>query len=155
MPLQTVWPIVLFAFMALRAQQRQAHETASDLRALALTHDPDALIRALSKLHACARVPRRWDTEFERHATHPSLARRIQAIHAAAGTAPAALNEAATFAGMDGGSAVTFFDDRLVWSESQVTHHTVGYGQLTMLRVDARPSGATRLIAVDDGDRRW
>jgi len=153
--MQTVWPIVLFAVMALRAQQRQAHETASDLHALALTHDADALIRALSKLHAWARVPRRWDTEFERHATHPSLARRIQAIHAAAGTAPALLGEAATFSGMDDASAVTFFDNRLVWSESETTHHTIGYGQLTMLRVDARPSGATRLLAVDSGGRRW
>jgi len=154
-PMQTVWPIVLFAVMALRAQQRQAHETASDLRALALTHDADALIRALSKLHACAHVPRRWDTEFERHATHPSLARRIQAIHAAAGTAPASLGQAATFAGMEDGSAVTFFADRLIWSESEATHHTIGYGQLTMLRVDARPSGSARLLAVDADDRRW
>ena len=104
--------------------------------------DSEALIRALTKLHAFARLPRRWDTEFERHATHPSLARRIQAIHAAAGTPPASLGEAATFAGADGASSVTFHDDRLQWNEGPSMSDTIDYGQVTMLRVDARRSGA-------------
>jgi hypothetical protein len=139
----------------LRARHRQKHETASDLRALALAGDPEALIRALTKLHAFARLPRRWDTEFERHATHPSLARRIQAIRAAAGTPPASLGQAATFAGADGASSVTFHDDRLLWNEGASTSHTLGYGDVTMLRVDARRSGASRLVAADGANRRW
>jgi hypothetical protein len=149
-----LWPVVLMAFMSLRAQHRQKHETASDLRALALAGDSEALIRALTKLHAFARLPRRWDTEFERHATHPSLARRIQAIHAAAGTPMASLGEAATFAGADGASSVTFHDDRLQWNEGPSASDTIDYSQVTMLRVDARRSGAARLVAVDAANRR-
>jgi Zn-dependent protease with chaperone function len=56
-----LWPVVLGAVMVLQAQHRQKHETASDLRALALTSDSEVLIRALTKLHAFARLPRRWD----------------------------------------------------------------------------------------------
>ena len=150
-----IWPLVVVAFMIVRVQHRQAHETASDLRAVALTGDGEPLIRALSKLHAFARVPRRWDTEFERHATHPSLARRIQAIRGAAGAAPVLLGEAATFAGAAAGSSVTFQKDRVTWSEGAAVSHTIDYGHLTMLRVDARASGDARLVAVDREKRRW
>jgi Zn-dependent protease with chaperone function len=150
-----LWPVALVAAMVLQAQHRQKHETASDLRALSLGCDAEALIRALTKLHAFARLPRRWDTEFERHATHPSLARRIQAIRAAAGTPPASLGDAAAFAGLDGGSSVTFHDDRLLWNEGPSASHSLDYAHVTMLRVDARRSGATRLVAVDRANRRW
>jgi Zn-dependent protease with chaperone function len=151
----TLWPVLLLASMALRARHRQAHETASDLRAIALAGSPDALIRALTKLHTLIRLPRRWDSERERHASHPSLARRIQAIRDASGMAPPALGEAATFRAVDESSSVTFSDDRLVWREGARTEHSIDYGGLTMLRVDARRSGAAYLVAVDVEHRRW
>ena len=129
-----LWEIVLVAAIVLLARDRQKHETASDLRAIALAGDPDALVRALIKIHAFAYLPRRWDTEWERHATHPSLARRIQAIHAAAGTAPASLAEPATFAGADDSSSVTFHDTLVSWNEGGAATYSIDYRRLTMLR---------------------
>jgi Zn-dependent protease with chaperone function len=152
--MQLLWPIALFAAMMLQARHRQKNETASDLRALALTGDAEALIRALTKIHAFARLPRRWDAELERHASHPSLARRIQAIRAAAGTPDASLSETATFTAADGRSSVTFYDDRMVWSDGSFAG-SIDYRHVTMLRVDARTSGSPRLIAVDGANRRW
>ena len=150
-----LWPVVLLGVMMFRLQHRQQHETASDLRAVALTGDSEALVRALTKLHAFARVPRRWEMEVERRATHPSLARRIQAIRAAAGTSPASLGMSATFAAADGNAAVTFHDDRLEWHEGSETTHTINYGQLMELRLHARGLGTLRLVAVDSQKRRW
>jgi Zn-dependent protease with chaperone function len=152
--LMSLWQLVLFTVMVLRAKDRQANETASDLRAVALCGTPDALARALVKIHAACRIARRWDVELERHATHPSLARRIQAIHAAAGTAPARLGASATFTGTDG-SSVTFHEDRLVWNEHGTACHTIPYARLTMIRVDAKSATIPRLVAVDAADRRW
>jgi Zn-dependent protease with chaperone function len=150
-----IWPVLLIAAMALRARNRQAHETASDLRATALTGGGDVLIRALTKLHLLARLPRRWDGERERHASHPSLARRIQAIRDASGMAPPALGKAAVFQAADDSASVTFGDDRLVWREGHSTEHRIDYSRLTTLRVDAWRSGVTHLVAVDVEHRRW
>jgi hypothetical protein len=150
-----LWPAVLLGSMALRVRHRRAHETLSDLRAVALAGGADALIRALTKLHSLARLPRRWDSERERHASHPSLARRIQAIRDASGMAPASLGEAAVFQAVDDSSSVTFGDDRLVWREGAFTEHAIEYRRLTMLRVDARRSGAAHLVAVDLEHRQW
>jgi Zn-dependent protease with chaperone function len=155
MALLSLWPVVLLASIVLRARQRQAHETASDVRAIALAGSADALIRALSRLHAFAHVPRRWDREWERHASHPSLARRIQAIRAASGMPPAVLGQAATFSPADDSSSATFLDDRLLWREGPSTEYSIDYRWLTMLRVDARGAGAAHLVAVDAEHRRW
>ena len=150
-----LWDIVLVLAMVRLARDRQKHETASDLRAIALAGDPDALVRALTKIHAFAYLPRRWDAEWERQATHPSLARRIQAIHAAAGTAPVSLADPATFAGADDSSSVTFHDTLVSWNEGGASTYSIDYGRLTMLRVDVKQSGAPRLVAVDAAHRRW
>src|SRR6185503_18751035 len=149
------WPVVMLLSIFLRARHVQKHETSSDLRAVALTGNPEALIRALSKLHAFARLPRRWDTEFERNATHPSLARRIQAIRNAAGGPPAVIGEAATFTGSDQGSLVTFAEDRLLWQENALASHSLDYRRLSELRIVAPATGAARLAAVDSAGRRW
>ena len=83
------YPILWFFFiwfaLFMRLARHQAHEAESDRRAVELCGDGPALARALTKLHALARLPRRWPLEMERTASHPSLARRIQAIEAAAG----------------------------------------------------------------------
>src|SRR5262245_14085352 len=107
------WLAFVVTFQAIRARSRQKNETASDLRAVALTGDPDALASALVKLHAMARVPRRWDAKIVRHATHPSLARRIQAIRAAAGRSAPALERPEAF--VSGETIVRFEADCLRW----------------------------------------
>lgn len=150
-----LWTIPVVLTLAARARHRQQRETDSDLRAVALTGNPEALVRALTKLHLIARVPRRWDAEIERQATHPSLARRIQAIRAAAGTPAAMLGETAPFAAATGTASVTFRDEGLVWKESAASAHTIGYADLEELRVRAAASGAAALIAVDRGGRHW
>jgi Zn-dependent protease with chaperone function len=82
-----LWPIGVLVAVGRRAAKSQQHETESDLRAAALCGDPEALVRGLVKLHLHARIPRRYDVDIERAASHPSLVRRIQAIRA--GGAPA------------------------------------------------------------------
>jgi len=149
------WPVLVFVAIMLRAARQQVHETPSDLRAVALTGDPGAMIRALIKLHATARLPRRWDPEVERRATHPSLARRIQAIEAAAGHTAAPLDDAATFHAAEGTASVTLSDGGVSWSEDAATRHTLAYSSLTTLRVEAGKRGEAQLVAMDAGHRRW
>jgi Zn-dependent protease with chaperone function len=150
-----VWVPLLVAGMAVRARNRQQNETASDLRALALTGNPEALISALTKLHTIMHVARRWDPEVERQATHPSLARRIQAIRAAAG-APHPILIAATEL-FDPSSSITvgLHADRLHWSEGEAVSHRVAYSHLTELRIVTGTSGAAKLRAATKGGLRW
>ena len=84
------WSAVFVLAFAIRVSRHKSHETESDLRALALCQDAEALISGLTKLTIAGRMPRRWSSEVERHASHPSLARRLQAIRRAAGLAPEA-----------------------------------------------------------------
>ena len=44
------WPFMVFACMSLLTVHRQKHETESDVRAVALTGDAEALVRGLAKL---------------------------------------------------------------------------------------------------------
>lgn len=153
--LSAVWLVLLVSVIAWRARDRQKNETASDLRAVALRGDAEALVRGLTKLYTFARVPRRMDAESERHATHPSLARRIRDIRAAAGAAPAALGEASTFTAIDGRSAVTFDADRLHVSEGDVATHSLAYSQFSELRLQVNSAGATSVVALERGGRKW
>ena len=83
------WSIALIVAFAWRRARQKAHETESDLRALALCNDAEALISGLTKLTMAGRLPRRWSSELEHGASHPSLARRLHGIRRAAGIAPA------------------------------------------------------------------
>ena len=150
-----LWVLVLFAVIAWRAHDRQKHETASDLRAVALTGDAEALVRALAKLYTFARMPRRIDADMERRATHPSLARRIRDIRAAAGTAPAALGETSIFAATDGAATVTFANDRLHWAEGDVATHSLSYSQFSELRLQVIGNSPPSLLAVQRDGHRW
>ena len=148
-----VWIAAVIVALALRGRTRQANETASDLRAVSLTGNPEALVSALTRLHAIARVPRRWDAELERRSTHPSLARRIQAIRAGK-PGPAAFGTETRFA-TGGGGSITFDNGRLAWTEPDGSSHTIGYDNLTELRVAATRSGAMTLVVIDKTRRRW
>jgi Zn-dependent protease with chaperone function len=149
-----LWPVLLFTVSLFRVRHRQKHETESDLRAVVLTGDPEAVVRALTKLHAFARLPRRRDAEFERHATHPSLARRLQAIRAASEIPQTAINEAATFSASQGAVSVTFHEGHLEWRDGRSASRRIEYGQLEELRIRVRVFGHPRLIAVDSAQRR-
>jgi Zn-dependent protease with chaperone function len=81
----TTWPILVLGSIVLRGRAIRTQETPSDLRAVELCGNAEAVISGLIKVHETARLPRRWAASFERRASHPSLARRIQAIRSAAG----------------------------------------------------------------------
>jgi len=89
--LVTAWSFALLIGFAMRTSRQKTHETESDQRALALCGDADALVSGLTKLTIAGRMPRRWSAELEKHASHPSLARRLHAIRRVAGlvSAPA------------------------------------------------------------------
>ncbi|MBW8768630.1 MAG: M48 family metalloprotease [Gemmatimonadetes bacterium] len=171
--------LVVLALLMLRGQSpKQQQETASDLRAVELTNDPDALIRALTKIHVLARLPRRWAEEVERAATHPSLARRIQAIRAldschperaervegsAPGGTPTVIQAAAA------GSYVVLDATRAHWldgvpagtpadlaslREHSATYRAMTYAELAELRLVAA-HGQRALRAADLGGRSW
>jgi len=151
-----VWTAACVFAFAWMVADRQRNETASDLRAVALAGDPEALVRALTKTYAFARLPRRWDTQMEQAATHPSLARRIRAIRGTAGAPQAtALPQPEAVRSLDGHTVVTFEADRLQWQESEGVGHILSYAYLTELRVQAGTSGGARLVACERGGRRW
>lgn len=74
------WLPVAIGLLIWRIRDMQHRETASDLRAVDLSGNPEALISALNKLHEISRLPRRMPAEVERNSSHPSLARRIRDI---------------------------------------------------------------------------
>ena len=150
-----MWFGVLITTLVLRARHRQQNETASDLRAVELTGDGETLARALTTLHVVARVPRRWDQQRERKATHPSLARRIRDIRAAAGVATAALEHPVSFHAAQGPGIVTFEGTRVTWQEMPGSTHVLDYAALVELRLHAGTTGAVTLVAAERGGRRW
>lgn len=75
-----LWPVAVFAALALLARDRQPSELASDRRAVELTGDAATVESALVAVYAANRFPRRLAADLERAASHPSLARRIAAI---------------------------------------------------------------------------
>ena len=159
-----VWLAVVFCAVLSRILRSQQRETASDRRAVELCGDGEALIRALVAIHDGARVPRRFQPEFARRATHPSLARRIQAIRALGGVAPPPI-EPRAFASDGVPRAVVFEAERIVFVTvgddrldladlaglMQRARHleALPYGELSSLHVDPRRDGGATLVAVD------
>jgi Zn-dependent protease with chaperone function len=149
------WLAAVVVSLAIRARGKQRQETACDLRAVDLTQDGEATIRALTKLYTIARLPRRLDQQAELSATHPSLARRIRDIRRAAGLLPVAVAEPVRVSSTDGGTSVTFNDTNLHWIERNGSAHSRSYAELTELRLDARPQRRPRLVVTEVGGRRW
>ena len=157
--------LVLFA----RGQTgHREHETACDLRAVELSGDADAVIRALTKIHALSRMPRRFSQEFERAATHPSLARRIQAIRAHATIDPAPLSTPTIVATTTPGAYVALDGARSHWFEGvpadtpldlaalrerSTSYRAVAHRELAELRLEAAKPRMLR--ATDVGGRGW
>ncbi|MEO6526538.1 MAG: M48 family metallopeptidase [Gemmatimonadaceae bacterium] len=157
-------------FLTMRGlTKHRAHETESDLRAAELTGDVHSVIRGLAKMHLLARVPRRWAAEVERASTHPSLARRIQALrnHAAAPATP--LAAATVVRSTTAGACVALDDARAYWFEgvSQDTpleipelctrarsYRAKAYPELVELRIVVSESERS-LRATDLGGTSW
>ena len=72
-------------------------------------------MRGLVKLHLHARIPRRYDVDIERAASHPSLVRRIQAIRAGGAAAVEQLGAATVIRSTREGSWVVLEDTRSYW----------------------------------------
>ena len=147
------WPLVCLSYIIILSQSRQRQETDSDLRAVVLSGDPEALVRGLVKGHALGKMPRRLDPNIEATASHPSLARRIQAIRAAANIPAATLETPVAMASES--ASVTFDPDHLVWKEGDESSYSLAYSSLNELRIEANNKGAARLIASDAQERRW
>jgi len=159
------WSIALIVAFAWRLARQKAHETESDLRALALCNDAEALISGLTKLTMAGRLPRRWSSELEHGASHPSLARRLHAIRRAAGIAraPSPLEEPFVVPTTRAGAFVTLELER-VWVNDvrypaqkapKFLRRTTGsawsaaYADLVELRIRASWQGGASLVARD------
>jgi Zn-dependent protease with chaperone function len=168
--LDWVWAVVVLLSLALYGTQHRAHEAESDSRAVTLSGNSEALVRALIKLHALARLPRRWDPDMERRATHPSLAHRIQAIRVAGGVVATGLEQPVVLRSTEEGRRVVLDQGRIHWLEGvppassgdaaavreQATSVlSVPYAQLTELRLRAALGGPARLMAADLAGRTW
>ncbi|MCH9651150.1 MAG: M48 family metalloprotease [Deltaproteobacteria bacterium] len=158
--------IVLFSLTRSMARRKQ-HEGDSDLRALELCGDPQALIDGLSKIHVLLRQPRRQSARTEEGASHPSLAKRIQAIRAASGALPES-TEALTLLGAgEPGRGAVLNADRIVWLsglpegatpdperplEAAKEARAQNYGELRELRLELK-RGVTSLRSLDSQGR--
>ena len=162
-----LWPIAMLIVLVQRASKSQQHETESDLRAAALCGDPEAVVRALAKLHLHARVPRRWAVDVERVASHPSLVRRIQAIRRGGAAAVEQLGQATVLRSPRAGSWVVLDDTRAHWldgvtpetapdlatlRDAASNYRAVSYNDLAELRVTAVGDDRTIVARTRGGD---
>jgi Zn-dependent protease with chaperone function len=121
---QVVWVTAIVIGYARRQRRYQVHEAQCDVRAVELCGDPEALIRALTKGNLLGRIPRRWDSSRERAYSHPSLARRIQAIRKTSGGAPEPVHDATI-------GALKFDADSVQWPDGR----TLRYAELTAMHI--------------------
>ncbi|MFL5582929.1 MAG: M48 family metallopeptidase [Gemmatimonadaceae bacterium] len=172
-------PLAAILTLGRRAAKSQKNETSSDLRAAQLCGNAEVMASALTKLHLSSRVPRRWPHDMERTATHPSHARRIQALRGADVTqaaAPRAEQPAASpllapvvVRGAAPGALLVLDAQRAYWFEGvpegtphalpslrehATSYRAAAYGDLTELRVAADAAGRT-LHAADRQGGRW
>ena len=150
-----VFPGALLISLAARARDKQRQETICDQRAVELTGDADALVSALTKIYAFARLPRRLENRQEQASSHPSLARRIRDIRKAAGAAAVPLEDPVTVANRDGSATVTFDKDSLHWVEQAGVTQVLSYAHLVELRLELQGRRGPRLRASTDGTRLW
>ena len=168
--LDWLWALVVMLAVALYGTHHRAQEAESDSRAVVLAGEAEALVSALVKLHALARLPRRWDPQMERRATHPSLAQRIRALRAAAGVVASGLEQPVAIRSTEEGRRVVLEAERIHWlegvppaapadataqREQAASVLSVPYHQLTELRVRAALGGAPRLVAADLAGHAW
>lgn len=146
------WPLVALSALAYRGRGSKNRETESDLRAAALCGDAEVMIRALVKVHVHGFIPRRWDVDFERQASHPSLTRRIQALRGETAQSPASPQTPMLLQTAREGSVVAFDSARAYWFDGvpadakefdairahAMSSRSVAWSELVELRVVAR-----------------
>lgn len=163
-----LWPLVVVFVLVHRAKKSQDREHESDLRAAALTGDPEAVARGLIKVHVHGFIPRRWAIDFERNASHPSLARRIQALRGQGEQAVASLGAPTVLPTAREGSYVVFENDRAWWFDgvppgtpadhealrtAASSARSVAWPYLLELRVTASGEGRALAARHRNGDR--
>ena len=166
------WMVLFTGGLFARGRHTKHDETTSDLRAAALCGDAETVVRALIKVHVHGFIPRRWAVDFERGATHPSLARRIQSLRGEgegeAANPPVAATDGATFLPTAReGSVVVFERTRASWFDGVPsgtsrdldalrTHatsaRTVAWPELIELRVETRGGERFLKAAHRNGD---
>jgi Zn-dependent protease with chaperone function len=165
------------AFLGLMVAQakHRGHETASDLRAVELCGDAEAVASALILLHQLNLFPRRMDQAQDSNLSHPSLAQRLRAIRADNGPSESTAYEPTRtpfpviVAGLHPGHHLLLERDRMTWLEGvdaaaeqtpdglragASSTRSWTYDRLTELRVDTRRRGQDQLIAVEEGGTR-
>ena len=162
-----VWPLIVLATLFVRTRKRQHDETESDLRAAEWCGDAELVARALIKVHFHALIPRRWPIDFERRASHPSLARRIQALRGEGAQVAAAPVTATVLPTAREGTVVVFDDARAYWfdgvsssvphsldalRESAMSMRSVAWSELVELRVTATQAERTLRAVHRNGD---
>jgi len=166
-------PVIILSTLGKAASRRRRAETESDVRAIALGGTAQALIGALTKLHVYSRVPRRWPHAIERAASHPSLARRIQALREATSTIEPLEPQVATpltaFRSRNPGEVVAFDRERGYWFEgvpagasldlhalrdAASSYRAIAYADLTELHVTVA-DGDRMIEATDRDGRSW
>lgn len=162
---------VVLAFAQVRfIGHGRRHEAESDRRAVELCGNPEALVRALVKIHSLNRLPKRWDANTELMSTHPSLANRIRAIREAAGAGHEPLPGPVVLASTEPGGYAILESERIHWLEGvppdtepdparlrerAASATAVVYGGLReLLVVPAKRQGAV-LSAADLKGRKW
>lgn len=170
--LAAVWPFVVLATLLARVNGRQRQETESDRRAVELSGDAEALVAGLTRIYAIGLLPRQWETRIEQSASHPSLARRIQAIRGLAGipAAPRPPASSRPFFAPAGTEAVLLEPDGLRYFVGltpgtageqgdllsvAATAHRFRYADLIELRVIASGTAGPSVRWVERGGKRW
>jgi Zn-dependent protease with chaperone function len=162
-PVVAIWSMALVIGLAWKASRHKMHETESDVRALTLCEDPEALISGLTKLTIAGRMPRRWSAELEHGSSHPSLARRLHAIRRVAAIPVMPFDGALVVATTRPTALVILDRDGVSWVEArdpdernpEVLRRTarsrwsVPYDELVELRVRAFWWGGASLVARD------
>src|SRR5205085_1827878 len=143
--------------------RQRAHETDSDVRALTLCEDAEALVSGLTKMTMAGRMPRRWSAELEHGSSHPSLARRLHAIRRVAAIPVVSFDETLVVATTRPTALVVLDHDGVAWVEArsatdrdpEVLRQTarsrwaVPYTELVELRVRASWWAGASLVARD------
>lgn len=161
------WAATLLVGLMIRAARHKAHEGESDLRAATLCGDAEPLVRALTRLHTLALLPRQWENDT--WVSHPSLVRRIQVLRSASVTPPAGGAGVNVAVRTGPGDWIAFDAERVHWLEgvpaetpadaatlraAAASARSLQHGELTSLRLDLRRR-VPRLVARDRRGRLW
>lgn len=109
-----LWIVLILVLLFFRGRWSHRLESQADQRAVELLGgDGESLAAGLEELHKRQRMPRRLSAEVESRMTHPSLARRLQAIRRLSGHATTRPESGGEFLSPDGTSALVFGTERL------------------------------------------